>query len=182
MTHFKKLIIKLKEKGGYSFPLTVLIVLSLLVVIAGISEYLRLNLIISAIRESVQNAVIAVSIENYDNTYSPLREGYSGGYKIPEEEWIEQVDDGDVWNKLRTLLDLEQQGSSYVKMTKNQVEYELSDLYVNIINSSFAPDLETNVFEAETYLTVEIPLSFGWDKIQPLIIDLKVKSKYMAKF
>lgn len=182
MIYLKKFVGQLKGNGGYSFPLTIGIILSILIVIAGISEYMRINLIIHGIEESVQNAVIAVSIENYDNNYSPLREGYSGGYKIPEDVWIEHVDDGNVAGKLAELLDLEQHGSSYVRRTQQQVEYSLSDLHVVILNTGIAPESGARVFEAETYVTAEIPLSFGWDKIAPLDIDLKVKSKYMARF
>jgi len=178
----KRISRKLKDKGGYGFPLTIAIILSLLIIVAGVSEYLRLKIIISGVKEGVQNAVIAVSIENYDNNFSPLREGYSAGYKKQVDEWEERINDGDVWNKLSSLLDLEIQGSKYVKTSGNQIEYKLSSLSVNIINSDFAPGSNSKVFEAETYLRVEVPLSFGWESLPPLDINLKVKSKYMAKF
>ena len=72
----------LKDKrGAASFPLTVAITLSLLLIFAGISEYLRLLIIAQGVRDAVQSSVIATVTENYDNVYHGAREGYSGAYQ-----------------------------------------------------------------------------------------------------
>ncbi len=179
-----RLISKLKENKGSILPLTVSIILALFIIFTGVSEYLRLKLIASAVREAIQSSIISLSIENYDNVYSSSREGYSGGYKYSDDgdSWEEMIDIGDVYNKLDELLDLRIEDFHHVKVTGGEYEYKLSNLEVNIINTPFAPNSEGHVFEADSYISLEVPLSFGWDHLPPLNIRLKVKSEYMAKF
>lgn len=178
------MINKLREKKGSIFPLTIAIVLSLFIIFGGVSEYLRLKLIVSGIKEAIQSAVISLSIENYDNIYSSSREGYSGGYKYIDEKdrWEEMLHTEDVFNKLDELLDLRIEEDHHVKVVNGEYEYKLSDLEVNIINTPFAPNSHGDVFEADYYIALEVPLSFGWEHLPPLKIRLKVKSEYMAKF
>ncbi len=178
------MINKLREKKGSIFPLTIAIVLSLFIIFAGVSEYLRLKLIVSGIKEAIQSAVISLSIENYDNIYSSSREGYSGGYKYIDDKdsWEETLHTENVFNKLDELLDLRIEEDHHVKVVNGEYEYKLSDLEVNIINTPFAPNSHGDVFEADSYIALEVPLSFGWEHLPPLKIRLKVKSEYMAKF
>lgn len=177
---------KLREKKGSIFPLTIAIVLSLFIIFAGVSEYLRLKLIVSGIKESIQSAVISLSIENYDNIYSSSREGYSGGYKYIDEKnrWEEMFHTEDLFNKLDELLDLRIEEDHHVKVVNGEYEYKykLSDLEANIFNTPFAPNSNGDVFEADSYISLEVPLSFGWEDLPPLKVRLKVKSEYIAKF
>lgn len=175
---------KLREKKGSIFPLTIAIVLTLFIIFAGISEYLRLKLIVSGIEEAIQSAVISLSIENYDNIYSSSRDGYSGGYKYNDDKdrWEEKLHTEDVFNKVDELLDLRIEEDSHVKVIDGEYEYKLSDLDVNIINTPFGTSSNGDVFEADSFISLEVPLSFGWEHLPPLKIRLKVKSEYMAKF
>lgn len=173
---------KLKEERGSIFPLAIAVILSIFIIFAGVSEYLRLKLIASAVQEAVQSAVISVSTQNYDNNFSQTREGYSAGYKKIGGAWQEQFDTGDIYKKLEELLGLQVEGGQYVKRTGGEAEYKLSSLSTTIINSPFAPGSNEDVFEAESYIHLEVPLSFGWDHLPPLKIRLKVKSRYVAKF
>lgn len=179
-----RLINKLKEKKASVFPLTIAIILSLFIIFAGVSEYLRLKLIASGVKEAIQSAVISLSIENYDNVYSSSREGYSGGFKYIDDKnsWEEMIDIGDLYGELDELLGLKREDIYHVKIIGGEYEYKLSNLQVNIINTPFAPNSEGDVFEADSYISLEVPLSFGWDHLPPLNIRLKVKSEYMAKF
>ena len=88
----------------------------------------------------------------------------------------------DLFNKLDELLDLRIEEEHHVKVVNGEYEYKLSDLEVNIINTPFAPNSHGDVFEADSYIALEVPLSFGWEHLPPLKIRLKVKSEYMAKF
>ncbi|MDY0277822.1 MAG: hypothetical protein RBQ97_07035 [Acholeplasma sp.] len=168
-----KIIDKLREKRASVLPLAIALILSFFIIFASVSEYLRLKLIVSGVKEAIQSSVISVSIENYSNVYGSSREGYSGGYEYidNEEDWEETIETRDVYEKLNVLLDLE-----------NKKQYILSDLNVKIINTPFAPNSNEDVFEADTYASLEVPLSFGWEHLPSLKIKLKVKSEYMAKF
>lgn len=167
------IIDKLREKTGSVLPLAIALILSFFIIFAGVSEYLRLKLIVSGVKEAIQSSVISVSIENYSSVYGSSREGYSGGYEYIDnkEDWKEVIETRDVYEKLNELLDLE-----------NEKEYILSNINVNIINTPFAPNSNKDVFEADTYASLEVPLSFGWEHLPSLKINLKVKSEYMAKF
>lgn len=175
-------ICKLKEERGSMFVITIAVILSIFITFTGVSEYLRLKLIVSAVQEAIQTAVISVSTQNYDNNYSQTREGYSASYKKIGSRWKEQLNTGDIYKKLDELLGLQKEGNQYVKRTKGEDEYRLSGLSTTIINSSFAPNTNDDVFEAESYVHLEVPFSFGWEHLPPMKIRLKVKSKYMAKF
>jgi hypothetical protein len=174
---------KFFEKKGGMYILTAVILLVSLTLMAGVFEYFRLQIIAKGVRDAVQSAVISTSTENYDNVYSTSREGYSGGYKRKEGSWKEEVDKGDIYEKLDALLGLKEEGEYHVKKIKSNIyEYRLSNLDVNIINSPLAPSYKDEQFKAETFITVEVPLSFGWEHLPPLLIRPKVVSKYMMKF
>ena len=174
--------IKLKEKKGNMIPFAVAIVLALLIIFTSISEYLRLKIIAAGIKEVIQSSVITISIENYENVYSSNREGYSSGHKYDNDrdEWKEEIDIGDVYKEMNKLLNLDKQGEYYVKTSSEGYEYRLSDLKVNIINSPLKSS--SDKFQAESYINLEVPLSFGWEHLPSMKIRLKVKSEYMAMF
>jgi hypothetical protein len=180
----KKFINKFKSNNGFAYPLIMAIILALIILTTGITEYFRVKMIVTGIRNAVENSVINVSTKNYDINYSPLREGYSGGFINSDGNWKEitdEIKDEDVCCELSKLLGLTKRGNKYIKHT-GEDEYILSNLHVNIINSTFAPETNSQVFEAETFLHVDVPFSFGWNHIPPLKVNLKVHSRYMAKF
>lgn len=57
------------NKRGSSFPLTVALALALVIVLCGISEYLRLMIIAQGVRDAVQSAIISTVNDNYDDVY-----------------------------------------------------------------------------------------------------------------
>ena len=175
------MIRKIKEKTGNMLPLAVAIILGVLIVFTGIIEYMRLQIIAKDVRDAVQTAVLVVSVENYENIYSSIKEGYSGAYTLKDNGWQEVVDTGDIYSKLAELLGLEKQGKLYIKKIDGGYEYSLSDLKINVINSPLAPKVKNNKFIAESYINLIVPLSFGWERIPPMNIRLKVRSEYLAK-
>ena len=49
----------LRDRRASSFPMTIGIVLSLIILMCGISEYFRLQVIAAGVREAVEDAVIS---------------------------------------------------------------------------------------------------------------------------
>lgn len=49
----------LKDKKAASFPMTIGVVLALIVLLCGISEYFRLQVIAVGVREAVEDAIIS---------------------------------------------------------------------------------------------------------------------------
>jgi hypothetical protein len=168
----------LKNKDGNMAIQAVVVVLVLLLVFSVVSEYLRLQIIAKGVRDAVQSAVISVATQNYDDVYNGLREGYSGGYALYGDSWMTQIDEGAVMNELTLLL-----GLSYgQKFAGGEIEYELSDLDVNVLNAPFAPSSNSDRFESEVFITLTVPTSFGWEHVPPMVIEMKVNAGYTPKF
>lgn len=172
----------MKNRKGNSTPLTIAVILGMLLVICAMAEFFRLSIIVSGVRDGLQQAVISVAVTNYDETYNGLREGYSGGYYLSGGRWVERLDYSDVYSRLDELLGTEKQGSYHVKRQENGYEYRLSGLSLDIQNTELAPGQSSRNFEAEARIRIEIPLSFGWDKVPPLVLEIRTKAVYMPKF
>ncbi|WP_042196329.1 hypothetical protein [Paenibacillus camerounensis] len=172
-----------KERSGNGFPLTVAAVLAVLMISCVIYEYLRLSIIASHVRDAVQSAVISVATENYSNVYSGLRQSYSGGFVRSGNQWKESWTTGDVYRRISQDLGLTQERNRYVRKSNQIIEYSISDLQVNVINTPFAPlfpDFQSFTAEAQIHLTV--PLSFGWGHLPPMQANLEMKAAYRPKF
>lgn len=169
----------LKNKDGNAVLYACVIVICLLLLFSVISEYLRLQIIAKGVRDAVQSSVISVAIENYDDVYNGLREGYSGGYELDyKDEWNARVDTGSVLSNLSNSLGL----IGGRKYSDSRLEYTISELEINIINTALAPTGNAQKFESEVWLTLEVPLSFGWEHLTPLKIRMKVNAGYTPKF
>lgn len=169
----------MKDRSGNAALFAIIIILCLMLLFTVISEYLRLQIIASGVRDALQSSVIAVATENYDEVYNGLREGYSGGYRLSEtDQWEEQVDSGAVLMKLSDKLGL----IDGIKYASGYMEYQLSDLEIQINNATFASSDNDSRFEAEAWVTFTVPLSFGWDHLPPMEIRLKVDAGYSPKF
>jgi len=174
----------IREKRGLSFPFSVAIALALVIIMCGIFEYMRLMIIASGVRDAVQSAVIATTNDNYNDVYNGVREGYSGGYVLSGFSWEESFYYGDMYDRLDRTLGLQKSGGDHIKYAGEKVEFKLSGLSVNIVNSPFAPSNTDGAqkFLADAAITLEVPVSFGGKTLPPMQINLKVKAGYIPKF
>ena len=99
------------NQKGSGVPLSVAMVCVVLLLFCLISEYIRLQIIVSGVRDAVEDAVISVVNDNYAGVYHGVREGYSGGY-LPygDGAWEETLDEGDVYGHLAETLGLQRSG------------------------------------------------------------------------
>ena len=74
---------KLNNKGNATV-LSVAICLAIILVMCVIFEYMQMLIITTGIRNAVESATVSTVVANYDETYSQLREGYSGGFIYQE--------------------------------------------------------------------------------------------------
>jgi len=172
----------LKSRRANSTPLTIALVLCILVICCGISEYFRLMIIINGVRDGLQQSVIAVSTTNFDEVYNGLREGYSGGYVLSGNSWSEKLDYYDVYSRMDKLLGTVSQDGYHVKVQKSGYEYRYSGLTVEIANVPLTPGNTNQNFEADARIQIEIPLSFGFQMLPPLKMEVRAKAVYMPKF
>lgn len=178
----RKLKSILHSKKGNSTPMTIALVLGLLLLTCAMAEFFRLGLIVQGVRDGLQQAVITVATTNYDETYNGLREGYSGGYTLSGDNWQENLDYDDVYYRLNNLLGTDSQGDYQVKEQGEGYEYRLSGLAVDILNTPLTPGNANRNFEADARITIEIPLSFGWEVVPPLTMEVRTRAAYMPKF
>ena len=172
----------LQDKSGNSTPMTVALVLGLLFLVCAMSEFFRLMIITQGVRDGLQEAVISVATTNYDETYRGLREGYSGGYRLADQQWVEDLDYDDIYYRLDSLLGTARDGGYHVKEQGEAYEYRLSNLRVEISNTGLAPGNASRNFEVDARISIEIPLSFGWGMVPPLVMELRTRAAYMPKF
>ena len=171
-----------RDKSGNSTPTIIALIFGLLFLICAVSEFFRLMIITQGVRDGLQQAVISVATTNYDETYRALREGYSGGYRLAEGRWVEDLDYDDVYYRLDSLMGTERDGGYHVKMLDSGYEYRLSGLRVEITNTGLAPGSASENFEVDAWITIEIPMSFGWGIVPPLTMELRTRAAYMPKF
>ncbi len=172
----------LSDRKGNSAPMTIALILGLLLLFCVISEFFRLMIIVQGVRDGLQEAVIGVVTSNYDDAYNGLREGYSGGYTLNGNEWKEMLDDDDMYGRLDSLLGTQGQGAYHVKYQQGVCEYRLSELNLYIKNAPLTPGDASRNLEADAMITLEIPFSFGWERMAPLKLTIRAKAVYMPKF
>ncbi|MGL5434562.1 MAG: hypothetical protein ACRDBO_04075 [Lachnospiraceae bacterium] len=178
----KKIRTVWSERKGNSTPITIAIILGILLIVCAIAEFARLSIIVSGVRDGLQQAVISVAVTNYDEVYHGLREGYSGGYRWTRNGWVENLDYDDIYYRLDDVLGTVERGDYHVKESEYGYEYRLSGLKVEISNPALAPGVSREQFAAEVWLKVEVPLSFGWDLVPPLQVNIRTTAEYLPKF
>ena len=93
---------KLNNKGNATV-LSVAICLAIILVMCVIFEYMQMLIITTGIRNAVESATVSTVVANYDETYSQLREGYSGGFIYQDTAFIETIDTGNVFLMVLSL-------------------------------------------------------------------------------
>lgn len=181
MTKIKKI---LSDTSGNSAPLILAVVLVVILLSCTVFEYMRLMVIASGVRDSVQSAMIDVATKNWDDAYNGLREGYSGGYVLSGTDWVVRLEAGDVYSRLESTLGVRMENGKYVKYAGSDVEYTLSGLSVSIQNAPLAPSGIGSISQlsATGMVDVEMPLSFGWGHLPSLKITMKLKGGFTPKF
>ena len=172
------------HSGATSSPMIVAITLALVMIFAGISEYLRLLIIAQGVRDAVQSAVIATVTEKYDDVYHGVREGYSGAYQPMASDFEESLDYGDIYRRMDSVLGLARSGGYHVKQTASgEMEYRVWGLSVDIKNAPFAQgDSASHRFIADCTIELEVPVSFGGKLLPPMRITVKTSAGYTPQF
>ena len=95
----------IKDRRGVSFPLVIGVTLALVILLCGLSEYFRLQIIAAGVKEAVEDAIISTVNDNYAGVYHGVREGYSGGY-LPDGDtgWETAVSESDIYTYLDSTI------------------------------------------------------------------------------
>ena len=106
----------IKDRRGVSFPLVIGVTLALVILLCGLSEYFRLQIIAAGVKEAVEDAIISTVNDNYAGVYHGVREGYSGGY-LPDGDtgWETAVSESDIYTYLDSTIGTESRGGRHIK-------------------------------------------------------------------
>lgn len=178
----------LGDRRGASFPLVICVTLALFIVLCGVSEYFRLQIIAAGVKEAVEDAIISTVNDNYAGVYHGVREGYSGGY-LPEGEngWETAVSESDIYTYLDSTIGTEPSSGRHIKYAGDSgraVEFAIDSLSVTIRNAPLAPSDPQNAqrFEADAIVRLEAPVRFGGRLLPSMHITLKVQAGYIEVF
>ena len=179
-----KLVAILKSKSGQGYPLAIAIVLALLLIFTGITEYFRLQIVAEGVRDALQDAVIATAVENYADVYHGTREGYSGGYQPSAQEFEESIHHGDIYGRLENVLGLSYNNGAYqLRTSDNQLQCKVYGLDVEIRNAPLASgDIHSRRFEIDSFIILEVPVSFAGESLPNMKIKVKTSAGYTPKF
>lgn len=170
-----------KDHTGSMVPLAVAVTIGMLLVILGVSEYMRLVITAAGIKDAMESAVISTVNDNYNEVYHSVREGYAAGYEPDGESFAASVDYGDIYGRMCFLLGLEEDGDGYVRINNGgEKEYRLSGLQVSIPNTAIASPGGT--YYADASVTMEVPVRFAGKIVSNMSIKLKVRAAYKEKF
>ena len=156
----------------------------LLILSSAILEVLRLQIIAHKTRDAVQAAVTETCESNYAGIYDGVREGYSGGYTLDGNEWVQNISAGDVYGRVDDQLGTQQQGDLGIKLSEGKEVYKLSGLNAQMTNAPFAPNDpdNENKLTCTAGVDLEVPLYLGWQGIPPMRVHIPIKSGYTPKF
>ena len=170
-----------KRKGNATL-FAAAICLAIIMIMCAASEYMRVLIISDGIKSSLKSAALSCVVGNYDETYSQLREGYSGGYVYSDAGFSESMDEGNVYARLDELLALREVGDEHIKYAGERVEYSISGVRVEMENADFAQGNADKNLSVTAYADVTIPIGFGGRELMPIRYTIRVKAEYMPKF
>ena len=161
---------KFNNKGNATV-LSVAICLAIILVMCVIFEYMQMLIITTGIRNAVESATVSTVVANYDETYSQLREGYSGGYIYQYTAFIETIDTGNVYTRLDSLLALSESGDEHIKYRGDgSIEYSISNMRIEMENTSYAQGNSNRNLNAQMCVQSvyqRIPLYFRFPALRP---------------
>jgi hypothetical protein len=171
----KKLRAKLLDRKGYSYPFIAVLILVFLLIAFGLFETIRANLLASNIRDKFQNAIIAESVLNYDRVYDTMREGYAASYQLAGFSWKES--NSTTRNRIMKAITDGFTGGEASQLTILHIDFTVEP-------SAVAPtDKENSIkFNVTGTITVEIPYSFAWRDLAPMVFTTEVKSEWRMMF
>ena len=170
------------KNDGNATILAAVICLAIVMIMCAVSEYMQMLIISGGIKSALQSAVLSSVVGNYDEAYSQLREGYSGGYVYSDEGFSESMDEGNIYARLDELLVLREIGDEHIKYANDLVEYKISNLRTEMQNADLAQGNADKNLNITALIDVTIPVRFGGRELMPIMYTLKVKASYTPKF
>ena len=178
----KKIAGLIMNRQAQGYPLAAAVTLGLLMLLLVVTQYARMLIIASGVKDALQEAVISTVNDNYADVYHAVREGYAAGYQPSGGDFLESYRYGDVYKRLDGLLGLAEDGGFHAHYSDSgEMEYRISALNVEISNGGLASG-ETDSFEAAATVLLEVPVSFLQKELPDMSITIRTKAAYTPKF
>jgi hypothetical protein len=174
------LILKSEHGGSMIFP--VVLVMSLVIIMGGMLEFFRMQIIAQGVREAVKAAVLAVASNNSEAIFGGVREGYSGAYELAGEDWKGTLNEGDVYEELDGVLGLTNLGVVHTRNENGKVSFSVTDLVVTIRNAPFAAESNAQQMQIQSEITLIVPMQFGGHVLPEMKSRLTVSSGFISKY
>jgi len=178
----KSMFLYMRSSRGSSMIFPVVVVMSLVIIMGGMFEFFRLQIIAQGVRESVIAAVLTVASNNSEAIFGGVREGYSGAYELAGDEWKGTFTEGDIYGELDSVLGLERYGDLHVRTEGGKVSYTLTDLVVTVQNAPFAAEKNDQPLQIHTVISLIVPMQFGGRILPEMKSRLTVSSGFISKF
>jgi hypothetical protein len=171
----KKVIQKLRQKDGVSYPFIACLTLALLIFVFGIFEVIRVNIICSNVRDKFQAVIISETTDNYRNMYQPVRDGYAAGYRYSITGW--QESSISTRNRIVNSLNDYFNNGEHGQVSVQDVDYTVEMTHLAPVNSESAVQ-----YNLKGELIILIPYRFLWAELPPIRMTVNVRSTWRQLF
>jgi len=171
----EKLIKRLRQRDGMSYPFIVCLTLALLIMALGLFEVIRVNIICANVRNKFQEVIISETTDNYGNMYQPVRDGYASSYRYGGGGWTHCSLTSS--NRIRDSLNDYFNSGEHGQASVESVDFSVQ-------TTELAPtDAQSAVkYNVKGELVILIPYRFLWAELPPIRMTVKVRSSWRALF
>jgi hypothetical protein len=166
---------RLQQKDGMSYPFIACLVLVLLIIMFGVVEVVRVNIIASNVRDKAQATIISETTSNYVMMYQPLRDGYAAPFQYSDSGW--QQSSLTTRNRIQNTLTEHLNDGEHSQVVIESVDF--STLISNIAPSGSDPAVQ---FTVRGEVVVLIPHRFLWAELPPIRLTVEVNSTWRELF
>ena len=167
----KRLKKRMLANSGFSYVITSVLMICVLLIGVAVFEVIRLNIQAGAVRDKFENSIISMCVENYSEMYQPIRESHAASYRYNGFRWVNSS----------------KANERYIRRAMNAGEImqcEIVSVRFNVEPAALAP---SDTDSAQKYavsgtLVVRIPYRFALEELPPIEMSLDVRSQWQAKF
>lgn len=176
---------QIKSEAGFTYYVTIFLMVALLICVMGAAEYVRLNMVTKGIRNALQSAMTTAATENWNEQHPSLREGYSGNNNLKNDTWTPDLDQGDIAGHLSKLLGIKESNNVFTKTNGKNVEYTFEIKDFQYKTGDFAPaeaNPDKNTLWMQTKIKLTVPFDMVFRALPPLEVDLGAQAVYRPQF
>ena len=171
----RKLVMKLRQKDGISYPFVACLTLALLVIAFGVFEIIRMNIIAANVRDKFQAVIVSETTRNFSNMYQPVRDGYAASFQNNGSGW--QVNSITTRNRVLNTLNTHFNTSEHSQVTIHSVDFA-----VDMVTSAPVGGSPTVQYNLSGELIISVPYKFLWANLPPIQMTVNVHSTWREMF